>query len=65
LIAGLALALVSGGLAWLNFTFAMNAYVTTVASLLNEGVDPAYSRRTKFAINLTLLVTPAVATASL
>lgn len=64
LIYGVGLALIAGGLAWINYTAAAGVYGRTVKSLRDDEVFvvPGWVR---FIVNLTLFGTPVIAIASL
>jgi hypothetical protein len=64
LIYGLAVTLVAGGLAWINFSAVANVYAFSMRDL-REGREPTPTRVKKVLVSVTFWVTPIVATTSL
>lgn len=64
LIYGVAVTLIAGGLAWINFSVVANVYAYTMKDI-REGRDPTPTKVKKLLVMFTFWVTPIVATGSL
>lgn len=64
LIYGLAVTLIAGGLAWINFSFATNVYAHAIKDLL-EGRSPDAQKVNAVAVSVTFWLTPFLVIAAL
>ncbi|NML73089.1 hypothetical protein HHL25_03010 [Rhizobium sp. S-51] len=64
LIYGVAITLIAGGLAWINFSVVARAYATSMVELA-KGRDPRPTKLQRLLVGATFWITPLVATVSL